>query len=141
MHENDIGSVIVDCAVALHQDLGPGFLESVYEVTLARALERRGLRVERQVAVAIEYAGEKFLEAFRADLMVEGKVLLELKSVERPTSAHKKQLLTYLRLTGLKLGYLLNFGEALMRDGITRTINGSLEPAPLLPRAFLREKK
>jgi GxxExxY protein len=97
--------------------------------------------VERQVAVAIEYAGEKFLEAFRADLMVEGKVLLELKSVERPTSAHKKQLLTYLRLTGLKLGYLLNFGEALMRDGITRTINGSLEPAPLLPRAFLREKK
>lgn len=141
MHENDIGSVIVDCAVALHQDLGPGLLESVYEVTLARTLERRGLRVERQVAVAIEYAGEKFPEAFRADLMVEGKVLLELKSVERPTPAHKKQLLTYLRLIGLKLGYLLNFGEALMRDGITRTINGSLEPAPLRPRAYLREEK
>lgn len=140
MHENEIGSVVVDCAVALHQDLGPGLLESVYEVTLARALERRGLRVERQVAVAIEYDGEKFPEAFRVDLMVEGKVLLELKSVERTTPAHKKQLLTYLRLTGLKLGYLLNFGDALMRDGITRTINGSLDPAPLHPRAYLREE-
>ena len=140
MHENEIGSVVVDCAVALHQDLGPGLLETVYEVTLARALERRGLSVQRQVAVPIEYEGETFAEGFRADLIVEGKVLLELKSVERVTPAHKKQLLTYLRLTGLKLGYLLNLGEALMRDGITRTINGSLDPVPLRSCDSMRGK-
>ncbi len=138
MHENEIGSAVVDCAVALHRDLGPGLLETVYEVTLARALERRGLSVQRQVAVPIEYEGETFAEGFRADLTVESKVLLELKSVERVTPAHKKQLLTYLRLTGLKLGYLLNFGEALMRDGISRTINGTLEPIPLSPRDSVR---
>lgn len=76
MHENEIGSVVLDCAVALHRDLGPGLLETVYEVTLARALERHGLNVQRQVAVPIEYAGETFAEGFRADLIVEGKVLL-----------------------------------------------------------------
>ena len=128
MKENEIGSIIVDCAVELHRNLGPGLLETVYEVTLARALERRGLAVQRQVAVPIEYQGETFSEGFRADLIVGKLVIVELKSIERVTPAHKKQLLTYLRLTGLKLGYLLNFGEALMRDGITRTINGSIEP-------------
>lgn len=128
MKENDIGTIIVDCALDLHRNLGPGLLETVYEVTLARALERRGLAVQRQVAVPIEYQGETFSEGFRADLIVEKLVIVELKSIERVTPAHKKQLLTYLRLTGLKLGYLLNFGEALMRDGITRTINGSIEP-------------
>lgn len=128
MNENEIGTIIVDCAVELHRSLGSGLLETVYEVTLARALERRGLSVERQVSIAIEYRGEIFEEGFRADLIVEGRVIVELKSVERVTPAHKKQLLTYLRITGLKLGYLLNFGEALMRDGITRTINGQLDP-------------
>ena len=128
MKENGIGTIIVDCALELHRNLGPGLLETVYEVTLARALERRGLEVERQVAVPIEYQGETFSEGFRADLIVGGLVIVELKSIERVTPAHKKQLLTYLRLTGLKLGYLLNFGEALMRDGITRTINGSIDP-------------
>jgi GxxExxY protein len=126
MKENDIGTIIVDCAVELHRNLGPGLLETVYEVTLARSLERRGLMVQRQVAVPIEYQGETFSEGFRADLIVGDLVIVELKSIERVTPAHKKQLLTYLRLTGLKLGYLLNFGEALMRDGITRTINGQL---------------
>ena len=126
MSENEIGSIIVDCAVELHRNLGPGLLETVYEVTLARALERRGLAVQRQVSVPIEYQGETFSEGFRADLIVGELVIVELKSIERVTPAHKKQLLTYLRLTGLKLGYLLNFGEALMRDGITRTINGQL---------------
>jgi GxxExxY protein len=128
MKENGIGTIIVDCALELHRNLGPGLLETVYEVTLARALERRGLVVQRQVAVPIEYQGETFSEGFRADLIVGGLVIVELKSIERVTPAHKKQLLTYLRLTGLKLGYLLNFGEALMRDGITRTINGSIDP-------------
>ena len=126
MKENDIGTIIVDCAVELHRNLGPGLLETVYEVTLARALERRGLAVQRQVSVPIEYQGETFSEGFRADLIDGELVIVELKSIERVTPAHKKQLLTYLRLTGLKLGYLLNFGEALMRDGITRTINGQL---------------
>ena len=126
MKENEIGTIIVDCAVELHRNLGPGLLEIVYEVTLARALERRGLSVQRQVGVSIEYQGETFSEGFRADLIVGELVIVELKSIERVTPAHKKQLLTYLRLTGLKLGYLLNFGEALMREGITRTINGQL---------------
>ena len=85
-------------------------------------------RVQRQVGVSIEYFCETFNEGFRADLIIEGKVIIELKSIERVTPANKKQLLTHLRLTGLKLGYLLNFGEALLRDGITRTINGSIEP-------------
>ncbi len=126
MDENDIGTEIVDCAVKLHQDLGPGLLETVYEVTLAHKLKARGLSVERQVAVAFSYDGQRFDEGFRADLIVEQKVIVELKSVEKVHPAHKKQLLTYLKLTGLKLGYLLNFGEALMKEGITRAINGSL---------------
>ena len=126
MKENGIGTIIVDSALELHRNLGSGLLESVYEVTLARSLERRGLAVQRQVAVPIEYHGETFSEGFRADLIVGGLVIVELKSIERVMPAHKKQLLTYLRLTGLKLGYLLNFGEALMRDGITRSINGQL---------------
>ena len=126
MHENEIGTAIVDCAVHLHQDLGPGPLETVYEVTLARKLEKRGLSVQRQVAIAVEYEGQKFDEGFRADLVVAGKVIVELKSVENIHPAHKKQLLTYFRLSGMKLGYLLNFGEELMKDGITRIIHGEL---------------
>ena len=126
MHENEIGTIVVDCAVRLHQDLGPGLLETVYEVTLARKLEQRGLSVERQVPIAIEYEGQKFDEGFRADLIIERKVLVELKSVETIHPAHRKQLLTYLRLTEMKLGYVLNFGEAIMKDGITRTINGEI---------------
>ena len=128
MDENEIGSGIVDSAVKLHQKLGPGLLESVYEAILARSLEKRGLSIERQVAIPIEYDGETFAEGFRADPIVEDKVIVELKSVEKVSPAHKKQLLTYLKLTGLKLGYLLNFGEALMKEGITRTINGQLQP-------------
>lgn len=126
MHENEVGTIIVDCAVHLHQTLGPGLFESVYEVLLARILEKRGVTAARQVPVAIEYEGETFDEGFRADLIVEDKVIVELKSVERANPAHKKQLLTYVRLSGMKLGYLLNFGEALMKDGITRTVNGRL---------------
>ena len=126
MDENRIGTIIVDSAVHLHQALGPGLLESVYEVTLARRLERRGLSVARQVSVPIEFEGERFDEGFRADLIVEGRVIVELKSVRKIDPAHKKQVLTYLKLSGLKLGYLLNFGDALMKNGITRIINGEL---------------
>lgn len=124
MTENDIGTVVVDSAVAVHRELGPGLLETVYEIVLAHELKGRGLNVERQIPVPIEYKGLKFDEAFRADMVVEGKVILELKSVEKASAAHKKQVQTYLRLTNCKLGYLLNFGEALMKDGITRTVNG-----------------
>jgi len=126
MDENQIGTLIVDCAVHVHRALGPGLLESVYEVTLARRLEKGGLSGKRQVSVPIEFEGERFDEGFRADLIVEGKVIVELKSVRRVDPAHKKQVLTYLKLTGLKSGYLLNFGEALMKDGITRIIQGEL---------------
>jgi len=124
--ENEIGTIVVDAAYHLHRGLGPGLLESVYEVTLARALEKRGLRVTRQVPIPFEYDGERFNEGFRADLIVESKVLIELKSVERTAPVHKKQVLTYLRLADLRLGYLLNFGSELMKDGTTRLINGQL---------------
>ncbi|MBN1268048.1 MAG: GxxExxY protein [Kiritimatiellae bacterium] len=124
MTENEIGTVVVDSAIAVHRELGPGLLETVYEVVLAHELKQRGLRVECQVAVPIHYKGLRFEEAFRADLVVEGRVILELKSVERSSPAHKKQIQTYLRLTGCNLGYFLNFGEALMKDGITRAVNG-----------------
>jgi GxxExxY protein len=124
MTENEIGTIVIETAVAVHQELGPGLLETVYEVVLVKELLDKGLKVERQVAVPIEYKGNKFDEGFRADIIIEGRVILELKSVERVTAAHKKQVQTYLRLKGCKLGYLLNFGEALMKSGITRCVNG-----------------
>ncbi len=127
MTENEIGEIIVDCAVRLHKELGPGLLESVYEVLLAHELQRRGLKVKRQVPIPVVFHGIEFEEGFRADLVVEGKVIAELKSVEAATRAHKKQVLTYLRLSEMKLGYLLNFGEALMKDGISRILNGQVE--------------
>jgi GxxExxY protein len=124
MTENEIGTMVIESAIAVHQELGPGLLETVYEVVLARELQDRGLQVERQVSVPIEYKGIRFDEGFRADIILDGSVILELKSVERVSAAHKKQVQTYLRLTGCKLGYLLNFGEALMKSGITRCVNG-----------------
>ena len=127
MNENEIGTIIVDEAVSIHKVLGPGLLEMVYEAVLARRLKQRGLVVERQGAISIEFEGERFDEGFRADLIVNGLVIIELKSVEQVSPVHKKQLLTYLRLTDLKVGYLLNFGDALMKDGIRRIINGKLE--------------
>jgi len=127
MNENEIGKIIIDAAVKVHKELGPGLLETVYEVIFAHELERRGLSVKRQVGIPIEYQGIKFDEGFRADILVENRVIIELKSVESVNKAHKKQVLTYLRLTGCKLGYLLNFGEAFMKDGISRIINGQID--------------
>jgi GxxExxY protein len=123
MTENEIGTMIVDAAVRVHRALGPGLLETVYEIVLEHKLRESGLEVDRQVSIPIEFEGIRFDEGFRADLVVEKKVIVELKSVEKVTPAHKKQLQTYLRLTGYKLGYLLNFGEALMKHGITRAVN------------------
>ena len=130
MNENEIGTLILATAIEVHRELGPGLLESVYEAVLGRELSSQGLAVGRQVPVPVVFKGIRFDEGFRADLIVAGKVLLELKSVERVTPAHKKQVQTYLRLTGLKLGYLLNFGEAMLKDGITRCVNGLEEGVP-----------
>jgi GxxExxY protein len=133
MNENEIGTLVLSAAIEVHRELGPGLFESVYEAVLAHELADRGLLVERQVPVPIAYKGIRFDEGFRADLIVNRRVLLELKSVERVTPAHKKQVQTYLRLTGLKLGYLLNFGEAVLRDGITRCVNRLEETGPHAP--------
>jgi GxxExxY protein len=124
MTENEIGTIVVETAIMIHRELGPGLLESVYEIVLAHELKARNLNVERQVPVPVIYKNIRFDEGFWADMIVDRKVLLELKSIEQTNRAHKKQVQTYLRFTGYKLGYLLNFGEALMKDGITRCVNG-----------------
>ena len=123
MNENEVSGSIVDSAVRIHQQLGPGLLESVYEAVLAADLVRRGLAVQRQVPVRIRFEGLQFDEGFRADLIVENLVVVELKSVQTLTDAHKKQLLTYVKLSGCRVGLLLNFGEALMKNGIVRIVN------------------
>lgn len=124
MTENEVSRVVVDACYHIHRRLGPGLLESVYETLLARELEQRGLRVQCQVPVSFMWDGISFDEGFRVDLLIEDKVIVELKSVERIAPAHAKQILTYLRLMDLRLGLLINFGEALIKDGIKRVVNG-----------------
>jgi len=120
---DDISGAIIDAAVGIHRNPGPGLLESLYETLLACELRRRGMRVERQHLIRVSYDGIDVEDAFRADLLVENCVIIEVKSVERPVPVHRKQLLTYLRLTNLRVGLLLNFGAELMRDGIVRVVN------------------
>jgi GxxExxY protein len=117
----------VDGAMTVHRALGPGLLESVYEVVLARELQKRGLRVKRQLPVKFRYDGVVFDEGFRMDMLVENVVVVELKSVEQVAPVHKKQLLTYLRLADRRLGLLINFGEELIKTGISRVVNGLKE--------------
>lgn len=124
MDENAVGTVVIETAIEVHRELGPGLLESVYEMVLAHELAEHGLTVRRQVPISFTYKTLVFQDAFRADLIVAEKVLVELKSVEQLNAAHRKQLQTYLRLANLKLGYLLNFGCALMKEGIVRAVNG-----------------
>jgi GxxExxY protein len=124
MNENEIAKEVVDAAFKLHTELGPGLLESVYEALLARELELRGMRVIRQQPISFEYRGLKFDEGFRADLIVNDLVIIELKSVEALHPSHKKQLKTYLKLTGKRLGLLINFGSPLIKDGIHRVVLG-----------------
>jgi GxxExxY protein len=119
-----LSSIVVDTAFKLHRDLGPGLLESVYEVLLTKLLKDRGLAVVRQTVVPIKFAGLVIDEGFRADIVVEGSLVLELKSVEKIAPVHGKQLLTYLRLLNLPLGLLINFGSGMFKDGIKRIING-----------------
>jgi len=120
---NLISGKIVDAAFHIHSALGPGLLESVYEVILARELEKRGLQVERQKPVPIVFDGLRFDEGFRADLIVENCVVVELKSVEEIARVHAKQLLTYLRLLDFRLGRLINFGAPVIKNGIRRIVN------------------
>lgn len=125
--ENEIAAIIVDAAYHIHVTLGPGLLESVYQAILIHELRKRGLHVDDEVGVPVEWDGVRLDLGFRADLIVEDKVIVELKSVEVIAPVHKKQLLTYLRLTDCKLGLLINFGSALIKDGITRVVNGLKE--------------
>lgn len=120
---DDITGDIVDAAIRIHKDLGPGLLESVYESVLARSLERRGHVVERQKTIAFEYDGMVFNDGLRVDLLVDDRVVVELKSVEKHAPVHGKQLLTYLRLMHLPIGLLLNFGAPTMVQGIQRIVN------------------
>ena len=124
--EDRLATVVVDACVKLHTSIGPGLLESVCERILVHELEHRGCYVEKQVSVPIIYGGLTFEEGFRADLIVGKCLIIELKSVEKLLPVHKKQLLTYLRLTGLHLGLLVNFGEELMKTGIHRIINNRM---------------
>ena len=123
MTENEIATEIVDAAYKVHTTLGPGLLESVYEAVLACEIGQRGLAVQRQAPIPVAYENLRFDVGFRADMIVGGLVILELKSVEQVLPVHKKQLLTYVRLADLRLGLLLNFGAPRIKDGITRMAN------------------
>lgn len=129
---NTISGQIVDAAMHVHMRLGPGLLESVYERILAYELEKRGLTVERQVPVPIIYDHLCFEEGFRADMIVDKAIVVELKSVEAFATVHGKQLLTYLKLLDYRLGLLINFGAPLLKDGIKRVANnlGTISPSP-----------
>jgi GxxExxY protein len=118
-----LSEIAVDCGLRIHQQLGPGLLESVYEALMASSLVRRGLSVERQKIIPIEFDGISFAERFRADLIVEGQLLIEIKSIERLAAVHGKQLLTYLRLTKQPLGLLMNFGAPTFKEGAKRVVN------------------
>ena len=128
MDENEIGTRVIGCAIEVHRQLGPGLLESVYQKALAIELAESGLKFDQEVPVLISYKGRQLDEGFRADLIVEESVILELKSVESLKEVHKKQLQTYLKLTGFRLGYLLNFNVPAMRRGVLRCVNGANEP-------------
>ena len=123
MNIEELSAIVVDCAYKLHIEAGPGLLETVYKVVLAKMLEKRGLTVKRQMPIPINLMGLTFDEGFRADIIVEGTLLLELKSVENIAPVHSKQVLTYLKLLNLPLGLLINFGAATIKEGIKRISN------------------
>ena len=123
MEVHEISGIVVDECIAIHRELGPGLFENVYEAVLAGRLERRGLMVARQVPVPVEFDGQFFDPAFRLDLIVENRLVLEIKAVERLTQAHIRQLLTYIRLLKHPVGLILNFSHATMKEGIRRVAN------------------
>ncbi|HPI53588.1 MAG TPA: GxxExxY protein [Chitinophagaceae bacterium] len=121
--ENEIATIVVDKCLLIHRKWGPGLFESVYEEVLAYELEKSGLRVEKQKIIEVVYDDIKMDKGFKADIIVENKVILELKAVEHILPVHQKQLLTYLKLTEMKLGLLINFNVALIKNGIQRIVN------------------
>jgi GxxExxY protein len=123
MTENELSKIIVDCCYKIHTKLGPGLLESVYEEILCFELQKADLNFTRQQGLPVIYEGVKMDLGFRADIIVENKVVIEIKSIEAIAPVHQKQLLTYLKITGLKLGLLVNFNEALIKSGIQRIVN------------------
>ena len=124
----ELARLTIDCGLKIHRDLGPGLFESVYEAVLASSLSKLGLKADRQVPIGIEYDGLTFAEAFRADLLVDDRLIVEVKSVDRLLPVHGKQVLTYLRLSKRPLGVLLNFGGATLREGIRRIVNNHTDP-------------
>lgn len=124
MHENEIGEAILGAAIKDHSVLGPGLLESVYETCMAHELEKQGFEIARQVVLPVNYGEARIEAGFRLDLLIEGKVIVEVKAVETLAPIHLAQMLTYLWLGAFKLGYLLNFNVTRMRDGIRRVVNG-----------------
>jgi GxxExxY protein len=135
LETNQITGHIVDAAYHVHTRIGPGLLESVYEILLARVLESRGLHVERQKPVSFEFDGLRFEDAFRADLFIESSVIVELKAVEKLAPVHSKQVLTYLTLLDLPVGLLINFGAPRFTDGIQRVFNSRATSAPPRPNS------
>ena len=123
MQVNEITGQIIDASIKIHNELGPGLLESVYEEVLTYELTKRGFIVERQVPIPVFYEGKKMKIGFRADLLVEQIIMVEIKSVEIVAPVHKKKAISYLKLTGLKIGLLINFNEELLKNGITRLFN------------------
>lgn len=124
MTENQIAAIVVDVAFKIHCALGPGLLESVYQATLVYELQKRDLRIGSQVGLPVHYEAVKLDLGFRVDLIVDEKLIIEIKSVEALSPVHKKQLLTYLRLMDLRLGLLINFNVGRIKDGIQRVVNG-----------------
>jgi GxxExxY protein len=127
MNENELAKTVVDVAFHIHKTLGPGLLESVYQKIMAHELKKRGLSVEEEVPLPVIYDDIKMDVGFRVDLFVERRLIVELKSVERVAPVHKKTLLTYLRLSHCRLGLLVNFGEELMKTGVSRVVNGLMD--------------
>ena len=131
MYENDISREVVDACFKIHTTLGPGLFESVYEEILEFEMKKRGFNCKRQQSIPVIWEKIKFEHGFRADLIIEDKVIIEIKSIESINPVHQKQLLTYLRLTDLKLGLLINFNEALIKNGIQRIVIRSKRPVSM----------
>jgi len=126
MHENDLATKIIGASIEVHKKLGPGLLESTYETCLVHELRLINLDVKQQIALPVIYKGVKLNAGYRIDLLVENKVIIEIKSVEALANIHTAQLLTYLKLKDLKLGLLINFNEVLLKNGLKRVLNGYL---------------
>ncbi|MBI5429280.1 MAG: GxxExxY protein [Nitrosomonadales bacterium] len=139
MELDDITGAIIDTSMKIHTKLGPGLLESVYELVLAKALLERGMAVERQKPITFSYEGMVFEEGFRVDLLIENQVIVELKSVEKLAPVHSKQLLTYLRLMNLPVGLLINFGTSTLKEGLQRVVNNL--PSSASPRLYINQER